>query len=126
LLTVSRSVPSRFPAEIEDLQVDPTGLRITGLADSFATVDQVKRALEQSGDFESIEVTHANSSQDRGRPEPADTPIAHPNRSVCCARAGQLRKARQPRAHPGPDRRGSARYLSRLQSDLCADYRFRR
>jgi|SRR5208282_2601575 len=69
LLTVSRSVPSRFPAEIEDLQVDPTGLRITGLADSFATVDQVKRALEQSGDFESIEVTHANSSNEQNKVE---------------------------------------------------------
>jgi hypothetical protein len=64
LLTVSQAIPPRIPAEIEDLQVDPTGLRVTGLADSFTTVDQVKRALDQSGDFGSIEVTHANSSNE--------------------------------------------------------------
>ncbi|MGO9602088.1 MAG: pilus assembly protein PilM [Candidatus Binataceae bacterium] len=69
LMAVSKSIPSRFPAEIEDLQVDPTGLRITGLADSFATVDQVKRALEQSGEFESIEVTHANSGNESDKVE---------------------------------------------------------
>ncbi len=67
LLTVSQALPSRIPAEIEDLQVDPTGLRITGLADSFGTVDQVKRALDQSGDFGTIEVTHANSTSEANK-----------------------------------------------------------
>ena len=67
LLTVSQAIPPRIPAEIEDLQVDPTGLRITGLADNFGTVDQVKRALDQSGNFESIEVTHANSSNEANK-----------------------------------------------------------
>jgi Fimbrial assembly protein (PilN) len=64
LLTVSQAIPPRIPAEIEDLQVDPTGLRITGVADNFGTVDQVKRALDQADDFESIQVTHANSSNE--------------------------------------------------------------
>ena len=67
LETVSESIPPRIPAELEELQVDPSGLRITGSADSFGTVDQVKRALDESGDFESIEVTHANSSSEAGK-----------------------------------------------------------
>ena len=67
LMTVSQAIPPRIPAEIEDLQVDPTGLRITGVADNFGTVDQVKRALDQSDDFDSIEVTHANSSNEANK-----------------------------------------------------------
>src|SRR5579885_1133616 len=67
LLTVSQALPPRIPAEISDLQVDPTGLRITGMADSFTTVDEVKRALAESGQFESIEVTRANSSNEANK-----------------------------------------------------------
>ena len=69
LMTVSQTLPPRVPAELEDFQVDPTGLRVTGLADSFGTVDQVKRALDQSGAFGSIEVTHANSSNEPNKVE---------------------------------------------------------
>jgi hypothetical protein len=69
LMTVSQALPARIPAELEEFQVDPTGLRITGLADSFGTVDQVKRALDQSGAFGSIEVTHANSSSEPNKVE---------------------------------------------------------
>jgi hypothetical protein len=69
LMTVSQALPPRVPAQLEDFQVDPTGLRVTGLADSFGTVDQVKRALEQSGAFGSIEVTHANSSNEPNKVE---------------------------------------------------------
>ena len=64
LMTVSQAIPQRIPAEIEDLQVDPSGLRITGVADNFGTVDQVKRALDESEVFGSIEVTHATSSNE--------------------------------------------------------------
>jgi hypothetical protein len=39
-------------------------LRVTGQADSFATVDQAKRALDQSGYFGSIEVAHAKAGSD--------------------------------------------------------------
>lgn len=67
LLTVSNKIERRIPAEVTDLQVDATGLRITGTADSFGTVDQVKRALAESGDFNSIEVTHATSSSEANK-----------------------------------------------------------
>ena len=44
-----------------DVQIDSQGLRVTGQADSFSTVDQAKRALDQSGFFGSIEVAHAKA-----------------------------------------------------------------
>jgi Tfp pilus assembly protein PilN len=69
LMTVSQTLPPRIPAQLEEFQVDPTGLRVTGLADSFGTVDQVKRALDESGAFGSIEVTHANSSSEPNKVE---------------------------------------------------------
>jgi hypothetical protein len=39
-------------------------LRVTGQADSFATVDLAKRALDRSGYFGSIEVAHAKAGSD--------------------------------------------------------------
>jgi hypothetical protein len=64
LVAVSRALPPRFPVQMVDVQIDSQGLRVTGLADSFATVDQAKRALDQSGYFGSIEVAHAKAGAD--------------------------------------------------------------
>ena len=64
LMAVSRALPPRFPVEMADVQIDSQGLRVTGQADSFATVDQAKRALDKSGYFGSIEVAHAKAGSD--------------------------------------------------------------
>jgi len=64
LVAVSRALPPRFPVQMADVQIDSQGLRVTGQADSFATVDQAKRALDQSGFFGSIEVAHAKAGSD--------------------------------------------------------------
>jgi hypothetical protein len=64
LMAVSRALPPRFPVEIADLQIDSDALRMTGQADSFTTVDQAKKALDQSGYFGAIEVTHAKAGSD--------------------------------------------------------------
>ena len=64
LVAVSRALPPRFPVQMADVQIDSQGLRVTGQADSFATVDQAKKALEQSGFFGSIEVAHAKAGSD--------------------------------------------------------------
>jgi Type II secretion system (T2SS), protein L/Fimbrial assembly protein (PilN) len=64
LVAVSRALPPRFPVQMVDVQIDSQGLRVTGQADSFATVDQAKRALDQSGYFGSIEVAHAKAGSD--------------------------------------------------------------
>jgi hypothetical protein len=64
LVAVSRALPPRFPVQMADVQIDSQGLRVTGQADSFATVDQAKRALDHSGFFGSIEVAHAKAGSD--------------------------------------------------------------
>jgi hypothetical protein len=64
LIAVSRALPPRFPVQMADVQIDPQGLRVTGQADSFATVDLAKRALDRSGYFGSIEVAHAKAGSD--------------------------------------------------------------
>jgi type IV pilus assembly protein PilM len=69
LMVVSRALPARFPVQMEDVQIDATGLHVTGQADSFATVDQVKQVLDQSGHFGTIEVTHAKTGNEGGNIE---------------------------------------------------------
>jgi hypothetical protein len=64
LVAVSRALPPRFPVQMADVQIDSQGLRVTGQADSFSTVDQAKRALDKSGYFGSIEVAHAKAGSD--------------------------------------------------------------
>jgi len=64
LSAVSRALPPRFPVEMADVQIDSNGLRVTGQADSFTTVDQAKKALDKSGYFGLIEVAHAKAGSD--------------------------------------------------------------
>jgi len=64
LVAVSQALPPRFPVQMADVQIDSNGLRVTGQADSFATVDQAKKALDASGYFGSIEVAHAKAGSD--------------------------------------------------------------
>jgi general secretion pathway protein L len=69
LTVISRALPSRFPVEMEDFQLDESGVHMTGLADSYATVDQAKRSLESSDYFGAIEVSHAKAGSDAGKVE---------------------------------------------------------
>ncbi len=69
LTVISRALPSRFPVEMEDFQLDESGVHMTGLADSYATVDQAKRALESSDYFGAIEVSHAKAGSDASKVE---------------------------------------------------------
>ncbi|MFZ0678187.1 type II secretion system protein GspL [Candidatus Binatus sp.] len=64
LVAVSQALNRRFPVQMTDVQIDSQGLRVTGQADSFTTVDQAKRALDKSGYFGSIEVAHAKAGSD--------------------------------------------------------------
>ncbi len=64
LVAVSRALRKDFPVEMADVQIDANALRMTGQADSFATVDQAKRALDNSGYFGAIQVTHAKAGSD--------------------------------------------------------------
>lgn len=62
LLRISRDLPKRFPMEVEDIAINGTGIKVSGQADSFATVDQMKRALGHDSYFGAIEVEHAKAA----------------------------------------------------------------
>ena len=64
LLAASRDIPKRFPIEMQDVSVDDSGLRLSGEADSFTTVDQMKKSLQQDPYFGAIEVNHAKAATD--------------------------------------------------------------
>jgi hypothetical protein len=64
LVAVSNALPKSFPVEMIDVQIDPNALRVTGQADSFATVDQAKKALDNSGYFGEIQISHAKAGSD--------------------------------------------------------------
>jgi hypothetical protein len=69
LLSLSRAIPVGLPVEVNELQVDESGMKLEGNADSFATVDQVKRALERSRRFSAITVEHAAAGSDPSKVE---------------------------------------------------------
>ena len=69
LLALSRAIPPGLPVQLSDLTVDDSGLKIEGTADSFATVDQVKKALERTPELGEIEVDHAAAGSDPGKVE---------------------------------------------------------
>lgn len=64
LLAVSRDLPKRFPVEMFDVSIDTTGLKLSGEADSFGTIDQMKKALNNDPYFGAIEVSHAKAATD--------------------------------------------------------------
>jgi hypothetical protein len=67
LEVLSRALPPGIPAEVEMLQIDDSGMKLEGEADSFTTVDQVKRALERHGDFGQVQLDHAAASSEPGK-----------------------------------------------------------
>ena len=69
LLALSRALPPGLPAQVSTLQVDETGIKLDGEADSLATVDQVKRALETNGTFSAIAIDHAGAGSDPSKVE---------------------------------------------------------
>ncbi len=67
LLAVSQAIPANVPIQMEDVQIDTAGMKLSGQADSFAAVDEARRALTASGFFGTIEVTHAQSGADASK-----------------------------------------------------------
>lgn len=69
LLALSRALPPHLGAEIIDFSLDEGAIKLDGMADSFATVDRVKKALDLSGYFHDIQVTHATAGSDPSKVE---------------------------------------------------------
>ncbi len=62
LLALSRDLPRTFPVEMQNVTIDASGMKLSGKADSFATVDQMKKALSRDRIFGTVEVIHAKAS----------------------------------------------------------------
>ena len=69
LLALLRALPPHLGAQIVDFTLDEGTIKLDGLADSFATVDRVKKALDMSEYFRDIQVTHANAGSDPSKVE---------------------------------------------------------
>ncbi|HTT74472.1 MAG TPA: type II secretion system protein GspL [Candidatus Binataceae bacterium] len=67
LLALSQTIPPGVPMQVYDMQIDDSGIKIQGTADSYGAVDQVKKALERSPQFEDIKVDHAAASSSEGK-----------------------------------------------------------
>jgi Fimbrial assembly protein (PilN)/Type II secretion system (T2SS), protein L len=67
LEALSRALPPGLPAEVQMIQIDDAGMKLDGEADSFTTVDQVKRALERDSDFGQVQLDHAAASSEPGK-----------------------------------------------------------
>jgi type II secretion system protein L len=69
LLALSRALPPHLGAEIVDFTLDEGIIKLDGMADSFATVDRVKKALDLSDYFRDIQVAHATAGSDPSKVE---------------------------------------------------------
>jgi hypothetical protein len=67
LYALSQAVPARLPVEFSDVQIDSSGVKIDGEAESFGTIDQVKKALSESSFFNDIEVNDAKVTGNSGK-----------------------------------------------------------
>lgn len=64
LLKLSRALPPHLGAQVTDFSLEEGTIKLDGTADSFATVDRVKRALDLSDSFRDIQVTRAAAGSD--------------------------------------------------------------
>ncbi len=56
---LSAATPAHLGIEVDDMSVDEGGVKLSGRADSFATIDQFKKALGSNAFFSDIQVTDA-------------------------------------------------------------------
>ncbi len=64
LLKLSRALPPHLGAQVTNFTLEEGAIKLDGTADSFASVDRVKRALDLSGFFRDIQVTRATAGSD--------------------------------------------------------------
>jgi Tfp pilus assembly protein PilN len=62
LLALSHALPPHLGVQFSDLQIDDAGIKVNASADSYASVDQAKKSLTDSGYFDNIQVNTAKSS----------------------------------------------------------------
>jgi general secretion pathway protein L len=67
LLSVSKAIPDRLQVDFADVEIDASSIKLDGEADTFGTIDQVKKALAQSGYFSDIAVNDAKVASNTGK-----------------------------------------------------------
>ena len=67
LFALSSAIPPRLPLEFSDIEIDESSVKLDGEADSFGTIDQVKKSLAQSHRFADIEVDDAKVTGNSGK-----------------------------------------------------------
>jgi general secretion pathway protein L len=67
LSSLSAAMPPPLQVEFIDVEIDSTGLKIDGEADSFGTIDLVKKALASTPRFTDIEVDDAKVTGTTGK-----------------------------------------------------------
>ncbi len=63
LLTLSRALPGRMSIDIDELGIDDTGVKINGKADSYATIEQVKKALSATRHLTDVQVSEEGPAE---------------------------------------------------------------
>ncbi len=64
LLAVSNALRRGLPVEMTDVTIEEGTIKMTGKANSFTTIDQVKLALKRNGYFDDVQVANAKAGTD--------------------------------------------------------------
>ena len=67
LFALSSAVPPHLQVEFSDIEIEDAAVKLDGEADSFGTIDQVKKALANSRRFTDIEVDDAKVTGTSGK-----------------------------------------------------------
>lgn len=65
LNTITEKVPKDIPANIDDLMMDKTKIKVQGDTDSFENVERIKREFETIPSFKKVEVADAKLAADQ-------------------------------------------------------------
>jgi hypothetical protein len=57
LLALSHALPMTLPIDIDELSIDDSGLKLSGSADSYGTIDRVKKALSAARQLSDVQVS---------------------------------------------------------------------
>jgi len=63
LLFVSRAIPPGINVDLDEMEIDDTGLKLVGRADSYATIDQLRRALNASHRLSDVQVSEEGAAE---------------------------------------------------------------
>ncbi|HKD65579.1 MAG TPA: type II secretion system protein GspL [Candidatus Binataceae bacterium] len=63
LLLLSRALPAGIGVDIDELNLDDTGLKIAGKADSYATIEQLRKALSATHRLSDVQVSEEGQAE---------------------------------------------------------------